>query len=29
MRGDSNERLTILSEAEKTELYSIPNFDAF
>ena len=29
MRGDSNERLTILSEAEKTALYGIPNFDDF
>ena len=27
MRGDCNERLTILSEAEKTTLYGIPNFD--
>ncbi|MBP6280243.1 MAG: Tn3 family transposase [Rhodocyclaceae bacterium] len=29
MRGDSNERLTILSETEKTALYGIPNFDDF
>lgn len=29
MRGDSNERLTILSEAEKTALYGIPDFDDF
>lgn len=29
MRGDSNERLTILSEAEKTALYGIPSFDDF
>ena len=29
MRGDINERLTILSEAEKTALYSIPDFDDF
>lgn len=29
MRGDSNERLTILSEAEKTALYGTPNFDDF
>ncbi len=29
MRGDRNERLTILSEAEKTALYGIPNFDDF
>ncbi len=29
MRGDSNERLTILSEAEKTALYGIPGFDDF
>jgi len=29
MRGDNNERLTILSEAEKTALYGIPNFDDF
>ncbi|MDA8307494.1 MAG: Tn3 family transposase [Deltaproteobacteria bacterium] len=29
MRGDSNERLTILSEPEKTALYGIPNFDNF
>jgi hypothetical protein len=29
MRGDSNERLTILSEAEKTALYGIPCFDDF
>src|SRR5471030_3359162 len=29
MRGDSNERLTILSEAEKTALYGIPVFDDF
>ena len=29
MRGDSNERLTILSEAEKTALYGIPHFDDF
>ena len=29
MRGDSNERLTILSEAEKTALYGIPEFDDF
>jgi len=27
MRGDRNERLTILSESEKTALYGIPNFD--
>ena len=29
MRGDTNERLTILSEAEKTALYGIPDFDDF
>ena len=29
MRGDSNERLTILSEAEKTALYGTPDFDDF
>ena len=29
MRGDSNERLTILSEAEKTALYGIPILDDF
>lgn len=29
MRGDTNERLTILSEAEKTALYGIPYFDDF
>jgi len=29
MRGDSNERLTILSAAEKTALYGIPGFDDF
>ncbi|MCX7113589.1 MAG: DUF4158 domain-containing protein [Proteobacteria bacterium] len=29
MRGDGNERLTILSEAEKTALYGIPGFDDF
>lgn len=29
MRGDRNERLTILSEVEKTALYGIPNFDDF
>jgi len=29
MRGDNNERLTILSEAEKTALYGIPYFDDF
>ena len=29
MRGDRGERLTILSEAEKTALYGIPNFDDF
>ncbi len=29
MRGDSNERLTILSEAEKIALYGIPAFDDF
>ena len=29
MRGDSNERLTILTEAEKTALYGIPDFDDF
>ena len=29
MRGDRNARLTILSEAEKTALYGIPNFDDF
>ena len=29
MRGDSNERLNILSEAEKTALYGIPGFDDF
>jgi TnpA family transposase len=29
MRGDSNERLTILSDAEKTALYGIPSFDDF
>ena len=28
-RGDNNERLTILSEAEKTALYGIPDFDDF
>jgi len=29
MRGDRGERLTILSEAEKTALYGIPHFDDF
>jgi len=29
MRADSSERLTILSEAEKNALYSIPQFDDF
>ena len=29
MRGDNNDRLTILSEAEKTALYGIPLFDDF
>lgn len=29
MRGDSNKRLTILSEVEKTALYGIPDFDDF
>ena len=29
LRGDSNERLTILSDAEKTALYGIPSFDDF
>ena len=29
MRGDRNERLTILSESEKTALYGIPHFDDF
>jgi hypothetical protein len=29
MRGDNNERLTILSDAEKTALYGIPHFDDF
>jgi hypothetical protein len=29
MRGDNNERLTLLSEAEKTALYGIPYFDDF
>lgn len=29
MRGDSNDRLTILSEAEKTALYGSPDFDDF
>ena len=29
MRGDKNERLTILSDAEKTALYGIPHFDDF
>ena len=29
MRGDNNERLTILSEAEKTALYGIPDFGDF
>jgi TnpA family transposase len=29
MRGDRNERLTILSGAEKTALYGIPDFDDF
>jgi hypothetical protein len=29
MRGDNNERLTVLSEAEKTALYGIPYFDDF
>ena len=29
MRGDNNQRLTILSEAEKTALYGIPHFDDF
>lgn len=29
MRGDNNERLTILSNAEKTALYGIPHFDDF
>ena len=28
-RGDRNERLTILSEAEKLALYGLPNFDDF
>jgi hypothetical protein len=28
-RVDNNERLTILSEAEKTALYGIPDFDDF
>lgn len=29
MRGDRNERLTTLSESEKTALYGIPHFDDF
>ena len=29
MRGDRNERLTILSEAEKNALYGLPVFDDF
>ena len=29
MRGDNNQRLTILSEAEKTALYGTPQFDDF
>ncbi len=29
MRGDRNERLTILSEAEKVALYGLPVFDDF
>jgi hypothetical protein len=29
MRGDRNERLTILSEAEKTALYGIPDSNFF
>lgn len=29
MRGDTNKRLTILSEAEKTALYDLPAFDDF
>jgi TnpA family transposase len=29
MRGDTNRRLTILSEAEKTALYALPAFDDF
>ena len=29
MRGDSNERLTILSQGQKTALYGIPDFDDF
>jgi TnpA family transposase len=29
MRGDNNERLTILSNDEKTALYGIPDFDDF
>ena len=29
MRGDNNERLTILSKDEKTALYGIPDFDDF
>jgi len=29
MRGDNNERLTILLEAEKRALYGIPYFDDF
>ncbi|MDX8379199.1 MAG: hypothetical protein R8K48_04020 [Gallionella sp.] len=29
MRGDRNERLTILSEVEKVALYGLPVFDDF
>ncbi len=29
MRGDQNKRLTILTEAEKTALYGLPDFDDF
>ncbi len=29
MRGDTNRRLTILTEAEKTALYDLPVFDDF
>ncbi len=29
MRGDRNERLTILSDAEKVALYGLPVFDDF
>ena len=29
MRGDESKRLTILSKAEKTALYALPEFDDF